>query len=105
MTTFDKREQGFENKFAHDENTNFSIRARRNKLVGLWVAEKLGLSGLEAETYAKTMIVADLEEAGDGDVIRKIKTNFAAKSAAPSDAEIIKVLDEMMGRARLEHKM
>ena len=71
MTTFDKREEGFEKKFAHDEELRFKANARRNKLLGLWAAEKLGLSGAEADAYAKEVVVADFEEAGDDDVFRK----------------------------------
>ena len=63
MTTFDKREEGFEKQFAHDEELKFKATARRNKLLGLWAAEKLGLSGAEAEDYAKSVVMADFEEA------------------------------------------
>ena len=73
MTTFDKREEGFEKKFALDEEQKFKAMARRNKLLGIWAAEKLGLSGPEAEAYAKEVVMADFEEAGDDDVLRKIR--------------------------------
>src|SRR5471032_3419397 len=73
MTTFDKREEGFEKKFAHDEELLFKASARRNKLLGLWAAEKLGLSGPAAEAYAKEVVMADFEEPGDQDVFRKIR--------------------------------
>ena len=73
MTTFDKREEGFEKKFAIDEELKFKANARRNRLLGLWAADKLGLSGAEADAYAKEVVVADFEEAGDDDVFRKIR--------------------------------
>jgi hypothetical protein len=100
MTTFDKREKGFEGKFAHDEQVNFNVQARRNKLAGLWAAEKMGLTGTAAEAYAKDVIVADMEEAGDGDVIRKLKADLTAKKIVISDAEIATVLAEMLQKAK-----
>ena len=72
MTTFDKRQEGFEKKFAHDEELQFKANARRNKLLGLWAAGLMGVSGADAEAYARSVVIADLEEAGDGDVIRKV---------------------------------
>lgn len=77
MTSFDNREQAFENKFAHDQELQFKVAARRDKLVGLWAAEKLGLDAGEAEAYAKQVILSDLEEAGDEDVIRKLVADLA----------------------------
>ncbi len=79
MTTFDKREEGFEKKFAHDEELKFKAAARRNKLLGLWAAEKLGLTGAAVDAYAKEVVVADFEEAGDEDVFRKLRKDFDAK--------------------------
>src|ERR1044071_10369660 len=70
-TTFDKREEGFEKQFAHDEELRFKATARRNKLLGLWVAEKLGKSGPDADAYAKEVVMADFEEAGDDEVVRQ----------------------------------
>ena len=99
MTTFDKREDGFEKKFAHDEELQFKANARRNKLLGLWAAEKLGLSGAEADAYAKAVVMADFEEAGDHDVFRKIRTDFDAKSVAMPDPEIRRTMDELMAQA------
>ncbi|MCB1377800.1 MAG: DUF1476 domain-containing protein [Alphaproteobacteria bacterium] len=99
MTTFDKREEGFEKKFAHDEELRFKAGARRNKLLGLWAAEKLGLSGAEAEAYAKSVIVADFEEAGDDDVFRKIRKDFDAKGVEQSDHQIRRTMDELMQTA------
>ena len=80
MTTFDKREEAFEKKFAHDEELRFKATARRNKLLGLWAAEKLGISGAAADAYAKEVVTADFEEAGDDDVFRKVKKDFADKN-------------------------
>lgn len=99
MTTFDKREEGFEKKFAHDEELQFKAAARRNKLLGLWAAEKMGLSGAEADAYAKTVVMADFEEAGDDDVYRKIKGDFEAKSVNQSEHQIRRTMDEMMAKA------
>jgi hypothetical protein len=71
-TTFDKREEGFEKKFAHDEELRFKAYARRNKLLGLWAAGILGKPAAEADAYAKEVVLADFEEAGDNDVLRKV---------------------------------
>ena len=99
MTTFDKREEGFEKQFAHDEELKFKATARRNKLLGQWAAEKLGLSGAEAESYAKSVVMADFEEAGDHDVMRKIRTDFDTKGVAQSDHQIGRVMTELMEKA------
>ena len=99
MTSFDKREEGFEKQFAHDEELKFKANARRNKLLGLWAAEKLGLSGPEAETYAKEVVAADFEEAGDHDVFRKIRRDFDAKTVNVSDHQIRRTMDELMASA------
>jgi len=99
MTTFDKREDAFEQQFAHDEELRFKATARRNKLLGLWAAEKLGLSGAEAETYAKSVVVADFEEAGDHDAIHKIRKDFDAKGVVQSDHQISRVMTELMAKA------
>ena len=99
MTTFDKREEGFEKKFAHDEELRFKANARRNKLLGLWAAEKLGLAGSEADAYAKEVVVADFEESGDDDVFRKVRKDFDAKSIAQSDQDIRKAMVDLMGQA------
>jgi hypothetical protein len=99
MTTFDKREEGFEKKFAHDEELRFKATARRNKLLGLWAAEKMGVSGAAAEAYAKEVVVADFEEAGDDDVFRKVRKDFDAKSVAQSDQDIRKAMIDLMAQA------
>src|SRR4029077_4541830 len=99
MTTFDKREEGFEKQFAHDEELKFKATARRNKLVGLWAAEKLGLSGAGAEDYEKSVVMADFEEAGDHDVLRKIRRDFDAKGVAQSDHQIRRTMTEFLAKA------
>jgi hypothetical protein len=84
-TTFDKREEGFEKKFAHDEELRFKAYARRNKLLGLWAAGVLGKSGAEAEAYAKEVVLADFEEAGDNDVVRKVVKDLSGKNVSEQD--------------------
>ncbi len=99
MSTFDKRQEGFEAKFAHDEALRFKAVSRRNKLLGLWAAEKLGISGAEADAYAKSVVMADLQEAGDEDVVRKIRADFDAKQVDQSDHQIRRMLDECLAKA------
>jgi hypothetical protein len=99
MTTFDKREDGFEKQFAHDEELRFKAMVRRNKLLGLWAAEKLGLTGAVADAYAKEVVIADFEEAGDGDVFRKVRKDFDAKNVAQSDHQIRRTMDELLAQA------
>jgi hypothetical protein len=99
MTTFDKREEGFEKKFAHDEELKFKSEARRNKLLGTWAAEKLGLSGPAADAYAKEVIMADFEAPGDEDVFKKLRADFDAKKIAVSDIELRKQMDELLSKA------
>jgi hypothetical protein len=104
MTTFDKREEGFEKQFAVDEELRFKATARRNKLLGLWAAQKLGLSGAEADEYAKAIVLADFEEPGEDDVFRKIRKDFDAKGVTDSDHQIRRTMTEFMARAVLEIK-
>jgi hypothetical protein len=99
MTTFDKREEGFEKQFAHDEELRFKANARRNKMLGLWAADKLGLAGAEAEAYAKAVVVADFEEGGDDDVFRKVRKDFDAKGVQESDHQIRRTMTELMEKA------
>jgi hypothetical protein len=99
MTTFDKREEGFEKQFAHDEELKFKATSRRNKLLGLWAAEKLGRKGPDADTYAKEVVMADFEEAGEDDVFRKVRKDFDASGVSASDQEIRSVMVELMGKA------
>jgi Uncharacterized conserved protein len=98
-TTFDKREDGFEKKFAHDEELKFKASARRNKLLGMWAAEKMGLTGAQAEAYAKEVVIADFEEVGDHDVFKKIRKDFDGKKLAISDQDIRRAMDELMAQA------
>jgi hypothetical protein len=99
MTTFDKREEGFEKRFALDEELKFKASARRNKLLGLWAAEKLGLTGAAADAYSKEVIAADFEEAGDEDVVRKLRKDFDAKGVDQSDHQIRRTMQELMEKA------
>ncbi len=94
--SMDKREKGFESKFTHDEEMQFRANARRAKLLGLWAAEKMGLSGADADAYAKSMVVADLEEAGTEDLFRKVRADFDAKKVDQSDHQIRRHMDELL---------
>ena len=96
-TTFDKREEGFEKRFAHDEELRFKAMARRNKLLGLWAADLLGKSGAEAEAYAKEVVLADFEEIGDNDVVRKVVKDLAGKSIG--EPEIRAKMTELLNQA------
>jgi len=99
MTTFDKREDAFEKQFAHDEELKFKATARRNKLLGLWAAEKLGLTGALADSYATSVVRVDFEDSGDHDVLRKIRRDFEAKGVAQSDHQISRTMTEFMAKA------
>jgi hypothetical protein len=98
-TTFDKREEGFEKQFAHDEELRFKANARRNKLLGAWAAGQLGLSGADADAYAKEVVMADFEEPGDHDVFRKIRKDFDAKGVKQSDQQIRTTMTALMEEA------
>jgi len=104
MTTFDKREEGFEKKFAHDEELRFKANARRNKLLGLWAADKLGVTGDAANVYAKEVVMADFEESGEEDVFKKVRTDFDAKGIAQSDQDIRRAMVDLMEKAIAEIK-
>jgi hypothetical protein len=99
VTTFDKREEGFEAKFALDQTLRFKAEARRNMLLGLWAADKLGKSGDAAREYAKSVVAADFEEAGDEDVFRKIRKDFDDAGVAESDHQIRRTMTELMTTA------
>jgi hypothetical protein len=99
MTTFDKREDSFEKKFAHDEELRFRAEARRNKLLGLWAAEKLGKTGPDADAYAKEVIAADIEEQGEEDVYRKLRRDFDAAGVDVSEHRIRRAMSEFMIQA------
>jgi hypothetical protein len=99
MTTFDKREEAFEQQFAHDEELKFKATARRNKLLGLWAAEKLGLRGADADSYALSIVMAEFEQGSDRDVIAKIRKDFDARGVAQSDHQIERTMSELMAKA------
>ena len=99
MTTFDKREEAFEQQFAHDEELRFKATARRNKLLGLWAAEKLGLSGADADSYALAIVMLEFEKTGDRDVGHKLRHDFDAKGVAQSDHQIARTMNELMAKA------
>jgi hypothetical protein len=102
MTTFNDREKGFEQRFAHDADREFRINARRNKLLGLWVAERLGLTEAESQAYAKAVVQADFEEAGDEDVIRKVIGDLVKAGQETSDIEIREMLGKKAAEARAQ---
>ncbi len=104
MTNMKDRQEGFESKFAHDEELRFRATARRNKMLGLWAAEKLGKSGEEAEAYAREVVESDFEEAGDEDVFRKLRKDFDAAGVAQSDHQIRRSMTEMLEQAILAMK-
>ena len=104
MTTFDKREEGFEKKFALDEEQKFKAEARRNRLLGQWAAEKLGMTGDAAAAYAKEVVAADFEEAGDADVLRKVAGDLANKGVAISEADIRAKMGELLAIAAAQVK-
>jgi len=99
MTTFDKREEAFEQQFAHDEELRFKATARRNKLLGLWAAEQLGLKGAEADSYALSVVMSAFENQGGHDVLQKIRKDFGAKGVAQSDHQIYRHATELMEEA------
>jgi hypothetical protein len=96
MTSFEDREKSFERKFALDEELRFKSTARRNKLLGLWAAEKLGLAGDAAQAYAREVIKADLAEPGEEDVFRKIRADFDAKGVQQSDHQIRRAMSDLL---------
>jgi hypothetical protein len=99
MTTFDKREEAFELKFAHDEELRFKAHARRDKLLGLWAAEKMGLAGDAAAAYAASVVVADVAEPGAHDVVAKILADFANDKVEQSEHQVRRAMDEFMATA------
>jgi hypothetical protein len=99
MTNFEDREKGYERKFAHDEELRFRATARRNKLLGLWAAEQMGVGGDAAQAYAREVIKADLEIPGEDDVFRKIRRDFDAKGVEKSDHQIRSKMADLMGVA------
>jgi len=100
MTSFNDREKAFEDKYAHDQELEFKAAARRNKLLGLWAAGLMGLSGDDAEAYAKEVVKADFEEAGDEDVFRKVRGDFDAKGVTVDDHELRHQMSTLLDEAR-----
>ena len=99
MANFEERKKGFERKFAHDEELKFRATARRNRLLGLWAAEQMGLTGDDALAYAREVVKADLAEPGEEDVFRKIRADFDATGVGQSDHQIRRKMAEMIGEA------
>jgi hypothetical protein len=104
VSEFDKREEGFEKKFALDEEQKFKAEARRNKLLGLWAAEKLGISGDAANAYAKEVVAADFEQPGDQDVLHKVLKDLTAKGTAVTERDIVAKMAELMAVAAAQVK-
>lgn len=99
MTSFDDREKAYEKKFAHDAELKFKASARRNKLLGVWAAEKMGMTGDDIDHYAKGVVLADLEEPGDEDVLRKVRGDFDDAGIDQSDHQIRRTMEELMDEA------
>jgi hypothetical protein len=99
MNEFTKRGEAFEGKFAHEEALRFKAIARRNRLVGLWAAQRLGKSGADADAYASTVVIADFEEPGDEDVVSKVVSDLQAAGVPSDQVEVQHVLEEFMIRA------
>lgn len=100
--SFNDREKAFESKFSHDQETDFKVNARRNKLLGLWAADKLGLSEDEAQSYAQDVVKADFEEVGHEDVIRKVMRDFAEKGIEISEHLVRTELQKLTAVARAQ---
>lgn len=100
MTTFDEREKTFEKKFAHDEELRFRAKARRDKMLGLWAAEKLGLTGEAAERYADDLVALSVTRPKDGDVIARLLAQFKAKGVNQSEHQIRRTMEELMAQAQ-----
>jgi hypothetical protein len=99
MTGFDDRQSSFENKFKHDKELEFKAIARRNKLLGLWAANQLGIHGADAEAYAKSVVKADFEKPGDQDVVDKVLADFKERGIEMSDHRLRKQMTELLGAA------
>lgn len=104
MSSFDKREEGFERKYALDEEQKFKAMNRRNKLLGLWAAEAMGLAGDAAAAYAKEVVAADFEEAGDADVVRKVMADLGAKGVTTTEPQLRARMDQLMAEAVVQVK-
>ena len=102
MSTFDEREKSFEKKFAHDEELQFKVSAKKNKYIGQWASRILGYNSDQEKEYIESVIKSDFAEAGDGDVFRKIKTDLEGHNI--SDDEIRKKMDELNEKAKSDFK-
>jgi hypothetical protein len=102
MATFDEREKSFETKYKRDQELQFKVNARRNKLLGLWAADKMGIKGADAETYAKSVVSADFERPGDDDVVQKVVKDLAAKGLALGEREVKKELERLLPLAKTQ---
>jgi hypothetical protein len=100
MTQFDNREKAFESKYAHDQELQFKVNARRNKLLGLWAASEMGLSGDAASQYAMEVVKSDFQEAGEEDVFRKVKGDLDAKSLGVSEHRVRKQMEDLLAEAK-----
>jgi hypothetical protein len=100
MATFNDREKGFEEKFRHDQELQFRVMARRNRLLGLWAAEKLGLTGEAADQYAKDVVAADFQKPGDEDVLDKVTNDFSAKGVAISRDQVRHEMGLLLAHAK-----
>jgi len=100
MTTFDDREQAFENKFAHDQDLEFRAAARRNRMLGLWAASLMGLGGDHSEQYASAVVKSDLEQPGDEDVLRKVWKDLSASGAKVTEGAVRAKMEELLAVAR-----
>jgi len=104
MTTFDERETSFENKFKHDQEIEFKVKARRDKLIGLWAAGQLGIHGAEAEAYARSVVAVDLERPGDHDMIEKLLNDFKARNIDISEGRLRRQISELHSTAAAQVK-
>lgn len=104
MTTFDERDKAFENKYAHDKELQFKAIARRNKLLGLWAAEKLDINGKAAEDYAAQVVMADFEEVGDDDVLKKVLGDLVAAGVDMTRQQLRSHMDELLETAKNQIK-
>ncbi len=100
MTTFNDREKAFEDKYKHDQELQFKVEVRRNKLLGIWVAELIGLEGADAEAYAKEVVASDFEEPGDDDVVRKVMGDLEAKGQEMTEHRLRKKMGELLLEAK-----
>ena len=102
MTQFNRREKAFEAKFQQDQELQFKVKARRNKMLGLWVAEKIGLSGGDADAYAKEVVVSDFDEPGDNDVVRKVMADLQGKDVEVSERAVRREMEILLDKAKQE---